>query len=297
MKKLSHIIVCIALLVAFCACHKDQLGLYNPKMRIEKVYCEEGSRYLSEQWAWNGSALSKIDHFRPGGGISHTDTYQYDDKNRLTRIGRGDEYTEFLYDGKMLTTINTYSQNRIVETCRLTYDRNRLAHISIERPAKGSGGVSLLPFLIPGNSNLTERIFPIKDSKSEIYNYSSAEMDFHWDGDNVQYLRMRLARPDSIQRLTFTYIYDESLNPQNGFLSLLTDRSVVNDRPQYLLCNKNNVRNVLITDEYDVFSSTTSFTYSYECYKKFPTKIYLTTRDIETFGEDSTLICSYVYLQ
>ena len=296
MKKLAIVLIGFALISAFYACQKDNLGVFNPKMKLNKIYSEEGTHYLLEEWTWDGSMLSKVDFYRSNGNLDDTHRYLYDEKNRLTRIEADNEYSEVLYDGKLLTTINTYLRDVLVETYKLTYKKNKLDHISITKPSKGMDNVGMLPFFVPGNADLIDSIFPKKDSKIETYNYSSAEIDFHWDGDNVQYMRMKIARPDSIQKLTFSYVYDENLNPKNGFLTLLTDHALINDRPQYLLCSKNNVLNVLVTNEYDVFSTTKSYTYSYDCYNKFPTKVYSTKIDNQTWEEDSTLIYTYVYL-
>ena len=285
-----------ALMSAFYACQKDSLGVFNPKMKINKVYSEVGNHYLLEEWTWDGATLSKIDYFRANGNLDDTHHYLYDKKNRLTRIEADDQYSEFLYDGKLLTTINTYLHDVLVETYKLTYDKNKLSHISITKPTKGMDNVGMLPFFVPGNADLIDSVFPKKGSKIETYNYSSAEVDFQWDEDNVQYMRMKIARPDSIQKLTFSYVYDKNLNPKNGFLTMLTDHALINDRPQYLLCSKNNVLNVLVTNEYDVFSTTKSYTYSYDYYNKFPTKVYSTKIDNQTWDEDSTLIYTYVYL-
>lgn len=295
MKKLSVFFIGIVLLSAFYACQQDQLGVYNPKFKIEKVYAEKDNHYLLEQWVWNGTTLDKIDFYRPNGNLNYTHQYQYDEKNRLVRIESDNQYSEFLYDGKQLTTINTYLRDQLQETYHLTFDKNKLAHISIEKPAKGTGDAGFLPFFIPGNPDVAEAIFPTKDSKIESYNYSSAEIDFQWDGDNVQYMRMELVRPDSTQHLVFSYVYGKSLNPKNGFLTLLTDHTLLNDKPQYLFSSKNNALNILVTDKYDIFSETKSFTYGYDCYKDYPTKIYSTFFNRETMKEDSTLIYTYVY--
>ena len=296
MKRLGVVLIGFALMSAFYACQKDPLGVFNPKMKLNKIYSEEGTHYLLEEWTWDGATLSKIDYFRANGNLDDTHRYLYDEKNRLTRIEADNEYSEFLYDGKMLTTINTYLHDVLMETYKLTYNKNKLAHISITKPSKGMDNVGMLPFFVPGNADLIDSIFPKKDSKIETYNYSSAEIDFQWDEDNVQYMRMKIARPDSIQKLTFSYVYDNNLNPKNGFLTMLTDHALINDRPQYLLCSKNNVLNVLVTNEYDVFSTTKSYTYSYDYYNKYPMKVYSTKIDNYTWEEDSTLIYTYVYL-
>lgn len=295
MKKLVFIFVGIMLISAFYACQKDQLGVYNPKFKIEKVYAEGDNRYLLEQWTWNGATLDKIDFYRPSGALNYTHKYRYDEKNRLVRIETDNQYTEFLYDGNRLTTINTYLRDKLQETYHLTFEKDKLVHISIEKPVKGLGDAGLLPFFIPGNPDMTEAIFPTRDNKIESYDYSSAEIEFQWNGDNVQNMRMELVRPDSIQHLTISYVYDESLNPKNGFLTLLTDHALLNDKPQYHFCSKNNALNILVSNKYDIFSETKSFTYGYDCYKKYPTKIYSTFFNRVTMKEDSTLIYTYVY--
>ena len=179
MKKLRLLFIGMILLSAFYACQKDQIGVYDPEFKIEKVYAEGDNRYLLEQWTWNGATLDKIDFYRPSGTLNYTHQYRYDENNRLTLIESGDQNTEFLYDGKQLTTINTYLRDKLQETYHLTFDKDKLVHISIEKPSKGTGNAGLLPFFIPGNLNLAEAVFPAKDSKIESYDYSSAEIEFH----------------------------------------------------------------------------------------------------------------------
>jgi len=295
MKKLGLVFVVLFLLSSFYACEKDQLGVYNPKMKIDKIYNEKDGRYLLEQWQWNDKLLSKIDFYRSNESLKATHTYLYDE-NRLTRVQMEGSYSDFIYDGKELRTINTYTGSQLLETYQLSFKKDKLSHISIKRSAKGGTDSDLMSFFIPGSDHLSLSRPSSSESKGENYDYSAAEMDFVWDGDNVQYLKMSITRPDSIQHLTFSYVYDDNMNPKHGFLSLYPIQSILNDEPQYQLCSKNNIVSVMVTDEYDIFSKTESFTYSYEYYKNYPTKVYHTFLNKETWMQDSTLIYSYIYL-
>ena len=294
MKRLCVFLIVAVLLAGFCACEKDNLGSYNPKMKISKIYSEEDGHYLQEQWIWDGDLLSKIDFFRKNGDLKYTYRYFYTD-DRLSRIENGDEHTEFEYDGKLLKTISTYSGEQLVETYDLTYDNKKLSHISIQKPSKNFSGSSFLPYFLPDGGRSLEQYVSGQGEKAESYNFSSAEVDLHWEGDNIIHTKMKLARPDSIQKLTFSYVYDDKFNPLNGFLSMYVDHQLLNDRPQYCLCSRNNALSISITDEYDIFSVTKSFTFSYGYYKKYPTKVYSTFLNPESMREDSTLIYTYIY--
>lgn len=295
MKKILVPLVGVLLLSGFYACQKDQLGVYNPEKKIHQVYSEEDGRYLREEWNWAGNTLSKIDFFRPSGSLQNTHQYIYDG-DRLSRIEAEDQYTEFLYDGDLLKTINTYTNDKLTETYDLSFEKNKLSHISYKKPAKGSEECGFFPMFMPVNDEWTRLLTSDRGAKMETYNFRDAEIDYVWEGDNIKYMKMRITRPDSIQQLTFTYVYDDNLNPKDGLLSLYPVRTLLNDRPQYLFCSKNNVTSVMVTDVYDVFSKTTSFTYSYECHNKYPSKVYSTSWNAASNKMDSTLLYTYVYL-
>lgn len=297
MKKLGLVFIGLVLLSAFYACDKEKWGVYNPKVKIEKIYDESDGRYMKEHWFWNGEFLSKIEYYRKSGNLDYSQNYIYEG-NRLSRIEMGDQYSEFLYDGNELTTINTYEGDRKVETYTFTFEKKKLSQISIVKDANAKNLVSgsLLNLFVPADDNVMDILMPVTESKRELYNYSKAEVNFVWEGDNVKYMKMNLTRPDSIQKLTFTYVYDQSLNPKNGFFILFPEQQLLNDNPQYVFCSKNNAISIFVTDEYDVHSNTKSYTYSYDCYKKNPTKVYKTFINKETGKPDSTLLYSYQYL-
>lgn len=297
MKKLAAVFAGVLLLSAFYACHKDKLGEYNPKAKIEKIYDESDGRYMREQWLWDDIMLKRIDYYRKSGNLDYSQNYQYDGK-RLSRIEMGEQYSEFLYDGDKLTSINTYDGNRKVETYTFTYEKKKVTHISIVKDLVSKNFVQGVPlnFFLPANDEVQETINANNDSKRVDYDFSKAEIDFIWEGDNVQYMKMQLTRPDNIQKLTFTYVYDQGVNPFNGLFILFPEQQMLNDNPSYLFSSKNNVVSVFVTEEHDVNSDSNSFTYGYEYYKKNPTKVYKTFIDNKTGETDSTLLYSYQYL-
>ncbi len=298
MKKLASLLMVMVMATLFFSCEKDTLGEYKPKMKIDKIYSETEPRYLKEQWIWNGNFLSRIDYFRRSGSVEYSQNYVYEGK-RLARIEMDGQHSEFLYDGDMLTTINTYDGDQKVESYQLSYDKKKLSHISIENDlhAKRCAVWSPMSLFVPVNQQISTNSLPASDSKREKYDFSNAEIDFIWDGDNVKYMKMQLTRPDSIQRLVVSYVYDQKLNPMKGFFLMNVDHQMLNDQPQYTFCSKNNILSAMVTDQYDdVFSRTRSYTYSYDYYQNFPTKVYSTFVNIETLKEDSTLIYSYQYL-
>lgn len=296
MKRLCVLFVGLMLASAFYTCQHDSLGVYEPKMKIDKIYDEADGRYLKEQWIWDGELLSRIDYFRRSGNLDYSQHYFYD-KNRLSRIEMDDQHSEFLYDGDVLTTINTYDGDRKVETYSLSYDKKKLSHISIENDlqAKRCALWSPISFFLPVQTESSVASPFSSDSKREQYDFSSAEVDFVWDGDNVKYMKMSLQRPDSVQKLVYSYVYDESLNPMNRFFVMNVDHTMLNDKPSYLFCSKNNPASIYRTEEYGVHSQSKSFYYSYDSYKKYPTKVY--EPFLNEFNKwDSLLLYSYQYL-
>ena len=296
MKKLSVVFTLAMLLAGFCSCEKDNLGVFNPKKKIAEIYNESGGHYLREQWNWNDDQLQQVKYYRKTGDVDHTCRYQYE-KGRLTRIEMDDQHTEFLYDGKTLTSIETYNGDQLLETYMLSFEKRKLSHISIRKAAKSASATTpdFLQFFSPGCESPLDICCFVKGVKWEHYDYSAAEIDFTWEGDNVKYMKMKINRPDSVQNLTFSYVYDDNVNPKKNFFPLLVNQLFLNDEPQTFFCSANNAVGIYVTDSYDIFSETVSFTYAYDYYKKYPTKVYTTWFDEESLTEKKELIYSYEY--
>lgn len=293
MKNLGLLCAVIAAVLAFISCEKENIGVFSPKAKINKIYSESDGHYLKEQWLWSDDQLRQVEYYRKNGDVDHICRYQYEN-GLLSRIEMDEQHTDFEYDGKMLTTIKTYYGDLLMETYSLSFEKQKLAHISINKNAKSVEGTS--PDILRLFAPEMEAYLSKSDAKREHYDYSTAEIDFTWEKDNVKCMKMKIDRPDSVQNLTVTYVYDENINPKKNFFSLLLDHVLLNDEPQTFFCSTNNAVGIYITDSYDIFSKTYSFTYAYDYYKKYPTKIYSTSLDEETFMEKKELIYSYEYL-
>lgn len=297
MKKLGLFCVLFAAVFALSSCEKENLGEFNPKVKINKIYSESDGHYLKEQWDWNDNQLHDVKYFRRNGDVDHTCRYQYEN-GRLIRIDMEDQHTDFVYEGKMLSSIEMYDGDQLLETYSLSFEKQKLSHISIRKSAKSASGITpdLLRFFSPGCESPFDLCRSVTGIKSEHYDYSAAEIDFIWEENNVKDMKMIISRPDSIQNLTFTYVYDNNLNPRKNYFPLFVNQLFLNDEPQTFFCSANNAVGIYVTETYDIFSKSYSFTYAYDYYKKYPTKVYRTSLDDETFAEKKELLYSYEYL-
>ena len=121
MKKILTIfaIACVALV--FAGCQKD--GVYNPSKKISKIYytSTSGVKSLKQIWTWNGKLLDKIDYY-DGGSIYKTYNFTYDGK-RLTRMSNyaNNRYIEYKYDGSHLSEANVFSSGSLEYIYKFTY--------------------------------------------------------------------------------------------------------------------------------------------------------------------------------
>jgi hypothetical protein len=291
MKKLGLLCLTVVAACVFTACDKNDLGVFKPKLKISNVYNETNGHYLQEKWTWNNDRLEQVDYYRKSGNLDYTHIYQYEN-NRLSSIVMDNNHTDFVYDGKKLTNIYTYEGDQMIESYALTYNKNKLSHISLskkmDKNAAHHGG-AFLQYLFPMDDPAPAVCLFGRNDDKEQYDFSAAEIDFVWEKDNVKYMKMTINRPKIVQKLTYTFLYDQKVNPKMNFFSLLVDHMLISDKPQVSFCSCNNVLTVYVTDESDHDAHTNSYTYSYDYYHNYPTKVYSTTVN------DSTLLYSYQY--
>ena len=297
MKKLGFFCLAVVAVCVFASCDKGDLGVFKPKMKISSIYNETNGHYLQEKWTWGDDRLEQVDYYRKSGNVDYSHVYQYE-KNHLSSIVMDNTHTDFVYDGKKLTNIYTYEGDQMIESYALTYNKNKLSHISLSKKTDKNvvyDDELVLKYLFPTDDPAPAACLYGQKEEKERYDFSAAEIDFVWEEDNVKYMKMKINRPDSIQKLTYTFMYDQNVNPKMNFFSLLVDHMMISDKPQSPFCSSNNVLTVYVTDESDFNSQTHSYTYSYDYYKKYPTKVYSTTFNQQTFVRDSTLLYSYQY--
>lgn len=295
MKKLCAIIIGVALLSAFYACQKDQLGVYNPKMKIGEIYSEVNGHYLQERWIWEGDNLSRINFYKKNGDLNYTQNYIYDG-HRVVRIETDDMHSEFSYDGKMLSEIKTYSGDELLDTYVFSYEKDKLSHISVNQHSKSTTVSHFLSSFIPGYELFMDEESRYAEEKGGTYDFYSAEIDFSWMEDDIQHMKATLTLQNTVRHWMFTYVYDENFNPKYNFLSMSVGQQLLTENPVNLFFSKHNVTGIYVTDQDSPSSSssTRSLTYSYDYYKKYPTKMYSTNLNYE-HGVDSVLMYSFRY--
>lgn len=297
MKKLGLLCLTVLLMTVFTSCDKDELGVFNPKWRLAKVYSEADMHYLQEQWSWSTDHLERIDYYKKNGNVDYSQIYHYD-KNRLSSIVMDKMHSDFVYDGKTLTNINTYYGDQLIESYALSYDKKKLSHLSVQKTLDKSfdrPACDFLTCLFPMEDPAPVACLYSNGDSKGTYDYTAAEVDFIWEGDNIKYMKMSINRPDGVQKLTYTYIYDQNINPKKNFFTLYVDHLMLDQYPHSPFCSSNNVTSVYITDETNFQTCTHSYTYSYDYYKKYPTKMHLLKYNDMSLTTDSLLLYSYIY--
>lgn len=300
MRKIQLLVVFLAILVAMVACNKDYLGVYQPKMKLFKVYNESESRYLQEQWIWQGDLLYKIDYYKRNGDIDFSQRYFYE-KNRIVRVESDNVHSLFTYDGNKLTEINTYSGDQLLDSYLFTYQNNKLSHLTINQSSKSFSKNGFANLIVPGYDDIVAENMRLAEEKRILTNFTSAEIDFIWSEDNIQNMKTTLVYPNTVKHLTFTYIYDDNLNPKYNFLSTFVAQQLISEDPVDVFFNKHNIIGMYITDEdaSPQVTNTESLYFSYDYYKKYPTKVYNTFMGIDpvtgVYKTDSLLMYSYYY--
>ena len=297
MKKLGLLWLAVAMMTLFVSCDKDDLGVFNPKLKIARVYSEVDMHYLQEQWSWSTDYLEKIDYYKKNGNVDYTQTYHYD-KNRLTSIEMDKMHTNFVYDGKTLTNIYTYYGDQLMESYALSYDKKKLSHLSVQKSLDKSfarPASDFLACLFPMEDPAPAACLYSNDDSKGTYDYSAAEIDFIWEADNIKYMKMTINRPEGTQKLTYTYLYDNNINPKKNFFTLYVDNGMLDQYPQSPFCSSNNVTSVYVTDETDFQTRTHSYSYSYNYYKKYPTKMHLLKYNDMSQTTDSLLLYTFQY--
>lgn len=278
MKKSIIFSLCIAVIALFSACNKDQEGVYNPSKKIQKVYIinDNGEKVLAESWHWNDKLLTSIDSYT--GMITNTTKFSYDDKNRLVRTEEGNTHSEFIYDGKQITTIKSYYNDRLLATTEFEHNGNKISTIKFDISIFSKAGVpNPLQFIIPEICPVMEKAVEqcSQDVKGE-----NITMNLTWDGNNVKSIDLDYIGIISHVTETVDLTYDKKLNPTYGLFSMLSSDAVSN-----LFVNKNNPLTIN-TRIGSVTRDKMEFTYEYE--GNYPTKVTcLTIEDYGTEDEES----------
>lgn len=237
MKK-NLLIVAIALMaVAFVSCQKD--GVYKPKQRISKitrswvstdVYSDAAGSHedktiadpwVCEAWVWGDKTVESrtfTDRVWVINGPtypSHTTTYSYDDKNRITGAQYDDHKIEYTYnDDKKFSKITVNDGANLESTVEINYDGKVVNSLKVTRFYPAKKCEAALAMVLPRQivdvvCNDTEEEIVAKDTRTVV-----TDITIEWDGKNI--VKMDAKSSDDVT-ITTTYEYDGKLNPYAGF--------------------------------------------------------------------------------
>ncbi|MDR0606719.1 MAG: hypothetical protein LBG80_20810 [Bacteroidales bacterium] len=298
MKNILFIITVLVLAIAFPACKKE--GVYHPKKKIARIYCQDYGevKELQEVWTWDDKNLSKI----TAGDNSYYWDFQYNDKDQIEKItfSEGDYYA-FSYDKRLIKKIDLYTfDGALVETYEFEHTKKKITTItntfygykslSLADQCKATALRCFLP------EPVTENLFSKHKNHISTRKNTPAFVDVYeytWDGDNIKSI-FYTSNGDVYYTLEFSYEYDKKNNPY--YYSFIPNEitSPVTDAEYYLTCSplrsKNNV-----TYEKGNDNEGMSFETNYEIVYdgKFPTEIGITTNYA---GDNTNYIATYFYV-
>ena len=224
-------IACVAMLMS--ACKKE--GVYNPNQKISKIYTTETTtplvgeqaivltpRHLSESWTWKGNLLEKIDCYNQDGQYSHTVTFTYDSKKRVSKVDKTDAHAEYSYNGKELSEAKYYIGNQLYQTYQFSHDKGKISEIKITTEAipelTKNVNVNLMQFVLP--SQICQAIDNAQKesiAKNGIKGSSTATTTLTWEKNNISKF---VYKEENGYEETFEGEYDGYKNPYYGMFGL-----------------------------------------------------------------------------
>ena len=259
--RLAAMLLGLLVLTSLSSCTKE--GVYNPKMKIQRVYCSSTytEKYLNQSWNWDGKLLKSIDHYWTGGTLSWTEDFTYDGK-RLVRVDDyiSSEYVTYAYDGKLLKSADYYYKGSLESSTAYTYDDGKLTKMDVtEYGAKKSKTESHLQnAILPFQSEVVKVVSKFmaeasaKKKKKDVYTFT---LQFTWDGDNVS----KLTATQEGYWATAALQYDSKNSPLKGFHSLYSDTEELEGMFNW---SKNNVTKMIVTGS-DGENEVIDYTYQY----------------------------------
>lgn len=281
MKKSIIFCLCMAVVVMFTACNKDQDGVFNPAKKIKKIYSvNDGAQQVEEIWHWDSNLLTSIDLYELG-TIYNTNTFHYDG-NRLTTIRDGYSYATFNYDGKKIDHINVYynGHDDPIVVYTFAYKGQKLSQIKMEMDYSNIFGkiksvVNPLKYVLPESCDAVQGMIAQNVSETKAAS-ETITMNFTWSGNNATTVEAieeynydgQLVTVSSLTQCTF----DNKVNPTKGFIGTQFGSS----NTESFYCNQNNFLTTTTSQNGVVYSST-KMEYEYE--DNYPVKITSTTTD------------------
>lgn len=267
MKKMLSIVVSLllvsAVLFSFTSCHKD--GVYTPKKKISRIYTQISgqAKMLTEQWTWKDNLLSKIDYYY-NGTYSHTNRYQYDGK-QLTEVLIEGGKIRFTYDGSKLEKMEMWYSGSLLWKAEVKHDGKKIIEIefteydvyTVMKSSRSSAYDALKGVLPESSCAHIAELSKKRAAKSAKTGVEVWNLYYTYDGNNIKEERYVVSGEED----KYTYTYDKELNP---FFNLLVGGQSYSDYE----FSKNNIINVVYTNNYDGDYAEIDFSYVYE--KSYP---------------------------
>ena len=285
MKRMTVVFIAIIVAFAFSSCEKGQLGVYNPKKKIHKVYkLVDSEKQLAETWNWDNDKLKWVD-IHVGDGFSATDIFEYDG-NFMSKITRSVSVpplviplvneTFLTYDGKKLVGINSKLNGVTIMDIALIYKGNKVSQMGITSPIfeEIDKAFPSLRYVLPA------QIFDIaKETHKSMTKTSPVEYDaivfLTWEKDNFV---KAVTQSQTMEGVT-EYSYDNMNNPFYGLVVGGSTNGFTKNNMTKLVSTQNNYPN----SKYEQ-----TYTYKYE--NNYP--IEFTVED----SDDDTETTYYEYI-
>jgi hypothetical protein len=308
-------------LTLFTMCKKKD-GVYNPKEKISKIYYEVmrydstgkvDSSYmekkeLKEIWRWDKKKLMQIeskdrswswDFIYKGKQITkieaadRTINFTYEDKSKLKEIDVLDER-----ERKILTiTVKDRSDDKITE---LAYTATNYGdEKSLKNTTPLSDRLEPVMRIMLGN-NVGDVLLSNMASNEKTHKavtVSNYSVKLTYSGNNVTKALWTTQVDQTLQTLTYTYAYDNKMNPYYRAISLMSyndqyDIAVGSTLANIFSCSENNIISYEIRQD-----TTTSLPvkYQYDYKDDFPVKQTKTVEGRYTNADKTKFITHFMY--
>ncbi|MBR5984545.1 MAG: hypothetical protein IK025_12610 [Bacteroidales bacterium] len=297
MKKVYFVLAITLFAFVFASCTKE--GAFKPKERISKVFrsstwswtynpavyesgSDQTSKYLREMWKWGDKTLDQIDYYSSNGTVSYSYNFTYDNKKRIERIDdyKDSYYTTFKYDGKVLKTVETWSNGTIYASANITYEGNAFSGRKIKKidyteydkkkNAKEEYLSNPLRFLL--GEEIANNVDVALNKRNATRGVFLVTIDFTWTKNNVSTMKIS-GNDGGYFEHTYTYTYDSNKNPFYKMYAMLgPDEDAVD------CLSENNVTGYTYTyiEDGDTDNGTVNYNLSYD--GKYPSmKMYTDT--------------------
>lgn len=261
--KVRRLLLCVTSAVALftvVGCAKE--GDISARHKINTVYEErtvycDGTPYYTlpqekvQQWHWDGNELYRIDYTEDDAVYSENIFYNRRGQINRTTVPAHKIETAIVYDGRFIDSILVSVSGRLYCTYAFTHDKKKITQIV--KHTVGGGDATKMPSLLP--DLMVESLLPtVVTGDGDPYAKSNGDIIYTltWEGKNVSRMTLR----DDNTTHTFTYTYDEAVNP---YQECYTYYETNNIGSELLVVSRNNIKTLTT-----VFDGNTNYVFHYD---------------------------------